>query len=155
MTPADILEGARADGVHLMLSPAGTIKATGDSAAVNRWVPALRAHKCEIVAALLAGAGGTVFGWRLHFADADGLEVTFAPPVDHADALAAYPDAIAAEPIPEPPAVPIPADLAAMFDACAKAGLYDDADRAALPAMFAIDAEETRALVGDRASRIK
>jgi hypothetical protein len=39
--------------------------------------------------------------WLLHFADCDPLEVWFAPPATHAAALAGYPDAVAAVPIPE------------------------------------------------------
>jgi len=41
--------------------------------------------------------------WLFHFADRDDLPVTFAPAVDHAAALAYYPDAVAAEPIPDKP----------------------------------------------------
>lgn len=41
--------------------------------------------------------------WLFHFADRDELPVTFAPAVDHAAALAYYPDAVAAEPIPDRP----------------------------------------------------
>lgn len=41
--------------------------------------------------------------WLFHFADRDDLPVTFAPAVDHAAALAYYPDAVAAEPIPKRP----------------------------------------------------
>ena len=41
--------------------------------------------------------------WLFHFADRDALPVTFAPAVDHAKALSYYPDALAAEPIPERP----------------------------------------------------
>lgn len=59
MTPAAIIKEAMADGVSLTISPAGTIKATGDGAAVNRWLPAIREHKNEIVAALKVGAGDT------------------------------------------------------------------------------------------------
>ncbi len=39
--------------------------------------------------------------WLLHFLDRDPLEVWFAPAADHAEALAAYRDAVAAEPLPE------------------------------------------------------
>lgn len=39
--------------------------------------------------------------WLFHFGDRDPLPVTFAPAVDHAAALAYYPEAVAAEPIPE------------------------------------------------------
>lgn len=91
--------------------------------------------------------------WLLHFPDLDPVAVAFAPAVDHAGALAGYPTAIAAEPMPET-AEPIPADLAALFDACAQAGLYEDADRAALPAMFALDADATRGLIEATHSRI-
>lgn len=41
--------------------------------------------------------------WLFHFADRDVLSVTFAPAVDHKKALSYYPDAVAAEPIPERP----------------------------------------------------
>ena len=59
MTPAAIIRQASADGVNLALSPAGTIKATGDGAAVNRWLPAIREHKPGIVAALQEAANGS------------------------------------------------------------------------------------------------
>ncbi len=92
-----------------------------------------------------AGVAASV--WLMHFPDRNPAAVTFAPAVDHAGALAAYPAAIAAEPTAEPPAVPIPADLAAMLNACERAGLYDEADRAALPAMLALDEQATRGLI--------
>lgn len=41
--------------------------------------------------------------WLFHFTDRNDLPVTFATSVDHAAALAYYPDAVAAEPIPERP----------------------------------------------------
>ena len=41
--------------------------------------------------------------WLFHFADRDDLPVTFAPAVDHAKALSYYPEAVAAEPIPDRP----------------------------------------------------
>lgn len=88
----------------------------------------------------------TAFRWLLHFADADALEVTFAPERDQAEVLAGYPNAIAAEPLPETTAT-VPAELLALFDACARAGLYGDADREALPAMLALDLEGTRKLI--------
>ena len=40
--------------------------------------------------------------WLLHYADRDPLHVHFSPAADHDEALAAYPDAVAAEPLPEP-----------------------------------------------------
>lgn len=70
MTPAAILKAATADGVSLTISPAGTIKATGDGAAVNRWLPTIREHKAGIVEALKVGAGDTAatsWGWRVTY----------------------------------------------------------------------------------------
>ena len=61
MTPVVIRE-AEADGVSLALSPAGTIKATGDREAVDRWLPVLRAHKPDILAAL---AKPDALWWRV------------------------------------------------------------------------------------------
>lgn len=54
MNPATIIREAQADGVSLTLSPAGTIKAIGDGAAVNRWLPTIRKYKPEILAVLAA-----------------------------------------------------------------------------------------------------
>ncbi len=39
--------------------------------------------------------------WLLHYADRKPVEVYFAPAADHVEALAGYPDAVAAEPLPE------------------------------------------------------
>ena len=60
MTPAIIICEAQADGVRLALSPGGTIKATGDSAAVSRWLAVIRERKAEIIEALKSGAAETM-----------------------------------------------------------------------------------------------
>lgn len=39
--------------------------------------------------------------WLIHFLDREPLEVWFSPAADHAEALVADPDAVAAEPLPE------------------------------------------------------
>jgi hypothetical protein len=54
MTPETIIREAQAEGVALALSPAGTIKATGDKAALERWLPVLREHKAGLLACLWA-----------------------------------------------------------------------------------------------------
>ncbi len=56
MTPAAIIRRAQEDGVTLVLSAAGTIKATGNGNAVNRWIPLIREHKPGVVAALQQAA---------------------------------------------------------------------------------------------------
>jgi len=107
MTPNKIILNARMDGVALALTDAGTIKATGDAAAVNRWLPLIREHKAAIIEALefrdpvrpKVGAGGTASRWwLLHFADREPLEISCTPPATHADILERHPDAVAAEP---------------------------------------------------------
>lgn len=52
MTLAVIMKQVKADGVSLALSPSGTIKATGDGAAVNRWLSVIREYKAGIIEAL-------------------------------------------------------------------------------------------------------
>ena len=99
MNPAAIIRKAEADGVKLALSPSGTIKATGDSVVVNRWLSSIREQKAGIVEALADAM--TSWGWRLHFSDRDPLEVYCNPDATHAEILKRYPDARAAEPIPE------------------------------------------------------
>lgn len=59
MNPAAIIREAQADGVNLALSPAGTLKATGDASAVNRWLPILKAYKPSILSALQEAANDT------------------------------------------------------------------------------------------------
>lgn len=104
MNPAAIIRDAQADGVCLALGKTGTIKATGDSNAVSRWVPVIREHKAGIIEALTAEEPSEVWpAWRLHFTDGESLDVSFCPSVTRADALSDYPYAIKSEPIPERP----------------------------------------------------
>lgn len=56
MTPENIIREAQAEGVILTLFATGTIKATGNGAAVSRWLPAIREHKPEIIAELQSAA---------------------------------------------------------------------------------------------------
>ena len=49
MTAAAIVRKAYEDGVHLTLTPAGTIKAVGGRQAVARWLTVLQKHRSEIV----------------------------------------------------------------------------------------------------------
>jgi len=91
--------------------------------------------------------------WLLYFTDHDSVEVTFAPPASHAEALVHSPGAIAAEPLPEVAHGPVPAGLMALFDACVQASLYGYEDRVALLAMLALDPEGTRGLIEAMHSR--
>jgi len=85
MTPATIIREAQAAGVKLALSPAGNIKVTGDGAAVNRWLAAIRGHKAEIVDVLKVGCGP--------------VDVACSPEAAHAEMPDRQPGAITAEPI--------------------------------------------------------
>ena len=101
MTTATIIREAQSDGVSLALSLAGTIKATGDGAAVNRWLAVIREHKAEIVEALKVGAGKTATAsrwWLIHYPDRDPLQVACCPEATHAEILERHPDAVAVEP---------------------------------------------------------
>ncbi len=49
MTPATIIQQAKADGVRLALSPTGTLKAVGNGEAVNRWLPVIRQYKAGLL----------------------------------------------------------------------------------------------------------
>jgi hypothetical protein len=52
MNPAAIIRQAAAEGVTLALSATGTIKATGNAEAVNRWLATIRENKPGILAEL-------------------------------------------------------------------------------------------------------
>lgn len=98
MTPATILRESASAGLLLSLSPNGAIKATGDRATVNRWLPIIRQHKAGIVGLLSAGNSVTAARWWLHFADREPLELACCPDATHAEVLSWYPDALAVEP---------------------------------------------------------
>jgi hypothetical protein len=61
MTPASIIQLAKADGVKLALSPTGSIKAIGQEHAVRRWLPVLREHKADLLDELRA-ANDRIYG---------------------------------------------------------------------------------------------
>jgi hypothetical protein len=56
MNASTLLKQMVSDGVQLTLSESGSIRTTGDSATVHRWLPTIREHKPEIVEALQRGA---------------------------------------------------------------------------------------------------
>jgi hypothetical protein len=108
MTPATIIREAQTDGVRLALSTFGTIKASGDSAAVNRWVAVVRERKAEIIEALKVGPGDTAIicrWWQICYRDRE-VEVTFAEPMTRAEILNWNCDAIAAVPLLLAPPIP-------------------------------------------------
>lgn len=102
MTPATIIREAKKEGVRLALTPTGTIKATGDGAAVNRWLAVIRERKTEIIDALKVSPGDTATAsrwWLIHYPDRDPVGVACCPEATHADILERHPDAVAAEPL--------------------------------------------------------
>jgi hypothetical protein len=52
MNAATLIASAAAEGVTLDLTARGTIRASGASATVDRWLPVIRQHKEAILAAL-------------------------------------------------------------------------------------------------------
>jgi hypothetical protein len=104
MNPSAIIRDAQADGVCLAPGRSGTIKATGDGEAVNRWLAVIREHKAGIIEALTAAAPPEMWpAWRLHFPDGESLDVSFCPAVTRTGALSDYPHAIKADPVSERP----------------------------------------------------
>lgn len=101
MIAEEVLRQTAEAGVKLSLSDAGRLKATGNSAAVNRWLAVLREHKAEIIDALKAGPGETATAsrWLIHFTNRKPLEVAFWPASRHTEVLDQYPEALAAETI--------------------------------------------------------
>ena len=55
MTPATLLRDATADGIEFRMLD-GTLKASGEPAALNRWLPIIREHKAAILESLASGA---------------------------------------------------------------------------------------------------
>lgn len=52
MTPIEVLQHALADGVSVSLNGADQVKITGDEDIVNKWLPAIRDNKADIMAAI-------------------------------------------------------------------------------------------------------
>lgn len=69
MTPATILRTAHQEGVGLILTPENTIRVTGDTVAVNRWLPTIRTRKADLLAAL--GEEQVVRRWLAHIQEDD------------------------------------------------------------------------------------
>lgn len=111
MTPVTLINEARADGVSLTLSPSGTIKATGDTAAINRWLSTIRACKADIVEALQTRCESTATAprwWRVQRQNGEWLELPGFAGNDQAAIRAQYPTALVVEPIAtHPPAAPM------------------------------------------------
>ena len=68
MNPREIIERATADGVVLALAGAGEVKATGNHAAIAKWLPTLREHKASIVDVL---AEDEILGWLAWIGETD------------------------------------------------------------------------------------
>ena len=102
MTPAAIIREAQSEGVRLRLSATGTIKATGNGAAVNRWLGVIRENKAAIVEALKVDGGLPLdafsFWWRLNFPGGVQREICVPSGDTHAQMLARYPAALKVEP---------------------------------------------------------
>ncbi|MGK2872967.1 MAG: hypothetical protein ACSLFL_12035 [Alphaproteobacteria bacterium] len=81
MTPAIMITNAKADGVTVFLTPAGTVRLRGPQAALAKWVPVLRLHKPALAALLQAPETGLVpvgpewdaSDWQAHFNERAGV----------------------------------------------------------------------------------
>jgi hypothetical protein len=87
MTAEGILKLATVEGVSVALSSTGTVNVTGDQAAVDKWLPAIREHKPNIlnelhrerrrteVLALLEASPGTRYAVYVEDASTDPVFV--------------------------------------------------------------------------------
>jgi hypothetical protein len=103
MNASTLILDAQQEGVEITLTPAGKIHLEGGQARREKWAGIVKAHRDEVVEALKAASApsGTSVHWRwlIHFADKEPVEVSFSPEVTHAEVLALYPAAVAAEPV--------------------------------------------------------
>lgn len=81
MTPAAIIYQAAAEGVHLSLTPAQTVKASGDQAAVSRWLSVIREQKPAIIKALLENSActgdlGAIREWLTFIGENDPVTIS-------------------------------------------------------------------------------
>lgn len=116
MSAATIIEQAKQDGVILVLSESGSVKVTGDQSAIARWLETIRENKPGIIATL-RGADlpepepvtaendypefdeeALHLAWVYHFAEQEPETAVFMCAVNHRQALAFHPCAIAAIP---------------------------------------------------------
>lgn len=74
MRPFEIIRQAAMEGVNLIVSPTGGISAQGDAAAVERWLPALRENKADLIEMLRPGIDGwSAEDWQVFFAERAGI----------------------------------------------------------------------------------
>lgn len=134
MSLSDLIRGARGN------ASVGVATVTPATVATDR--PESRSTVASVATVTVANAPAreTASRWLLHLPDGL-LEVTFAPAACHADVLGRYPLAVAAEPLPDPAPVWMPADLRALLLP------LDLDDRALARDMYAIDPDGTRLLV--------
>ena len=121
MSPASIICQAQADGVRLALTAAGSIKASGDGAAIARWLAVLSVNKAALVALLrqqaepappaqptraIEDTNTTSAWWLLHYPDREPVQLVSHPPATLAQMLQQHLEALAAEPMSEPSPAP-------------------------------------------------
>lgn len=109
MKAATIIKDATAAGVRLTVSVAGKLMVMGERMTVNRWLPAIREQKAEILTALervdesamevnAAQTDVSPSWWLFSYTGGGQKEVTYCPPATHAYAINGEPGAINAEP---------------------------------------------------------
>ena len=74
MSTATLIQEARAEGVLLSLTPAGTLKVIGNEVAVHQWVPTLRPHR----QALLDALRSAISAFKFDLVEQESAEITSA-----------------------------------------------------------------------------
>jgi hypothetical protein len=100
MSTSMILELEKS-GVHLSLSSTGELKAKGSTDAIKKSLPLIREHKAALITELRNA--GKSWRWLINFTGRDPMTVTFSPEASRAEVLEQYPEAVAAEPVPDSP----------------------------------------------------
>ena len=94
MTNNDLLKSVWGDGVRLEITPRGSLCATGNREAVNRWLPMIRERRDGLIGELLAFSSW----WRLYLSGGGKLEVFSPSGHTRTSILRGYPEAVSAEP---------------------------------------------------------
>lgn len=96
MTAAELLPALQSAGVVLFVTEQGTLRYRGDQAAVEQWLPEIRAHKAELIACLTTAANDEPARhptWLVTLPTGERFSSMFCPPLSLAEVQARYPGA--------------------------------------------------------------
>lgn len=128
---AALLFDLSAAGVKVRMDEQGTLKASGDQAALDRWLPEIRTHKAEILALLAANDPEPVINYRLFVITrptSEAFTVSRNPPCTLAEIQGDYPGCTVALEPALPPAAALEGESLAIAYAVLRAWGEDDTE---------------------------